>query len=704
MRLAIIIIMFILLAGVQGASASLVYDGSFDGTEVFTARFLPYGNWNYACFRGGVTTTDAINRNDTFMAIVTTNESNSCFGLEGSTTMRVELEQQGIDETEGTDRYYGFSFYLPSNFTIDVNEWINIAQWAVNKRIDYGVTPPLSLTLEGNTLKLYVCGNATQMVGACNYIPGNTGDRRSYPVIYNVGRDTWYDIVVHVKWSRTTEGFVYAWYQNASKAYGSAVVSESGKPTFYADTGTDFYGLGSYRGGGDLSTETHYVMDYKAGTTFEDVEYNATALPPGNAPNITSWTNTHTDDDNISFNMNITENVNFSITGVNQTITSWVWKDSDTDLYTGINSYFNISFQYIGVKNINVQGSNVNGTTQKIYWNVTVINPNQSVPLHLYGIKGNVLNVTNSIRNHTVSNKGDMTETVGLFADNCEDGTSDWTNSWTCSNGVLNTQGSYRTSSSQYLDSNYTNVTLFAKVNESALNLWELDLRHATWHDTIYYGYQMVRPATTTGLILQMYDGAWRELINGTGVRPTGTPYYAIFDINGSILNSYITSSSFSMASVNLTTTNDTFTKGNYFNLDGSTITFDDIRLTSRNTSGDIYIWDTSGTGNTTTSIKVTNCNAPAGTSCKLEWKGNSSETWIVANSSFSGNLTHSISSNKNQSNDVRITLVGTSAAFPSFDSVEFVQGTANTTANTFTIKGSGGDATWSDYWYEGKP
>jgi len=258
----------------------LIWDASFTDSDVFTVRFAPYGKWNYACFRGGVTSmgSDSLGRAGNHMAEIVTNEANSCFGTEGGPTMRVELEQFGINETEGTDRYYGFSFYLPSAFVVDSGEWKNIAQWAVNKRIDYGVNPPLALTIEGNSLNLYICGCSTTMSGGCSYYPDNTGDRRKYTLVSSLQRNTWYDVVVHVKWSRIN-GFVYAWYQTPSKDYGNPTISESGKPTYYADSGTNFYGLGNYRGGGNTSTDIYYVMSYKIGTAFDDVKYSG-VVPP----------------------------------------------------------------------------------------------------------------------------------------------------------------------------------------------------------------------------------------------------------------------------------------------------------------------------------------------------------------------------------------------------------------------------------------
>ena len=89
------------------------------------------------------------------------------------------------------------------------------------------------------------------------------------------------------------------------------------------------------------------------------------------APNITSWSNNHTNDDSLELEIDVNETVNFNVT-VNQTINIWNWTLDGIILSSSSNNNTTITFDNEGDYEVGVNGSNINGTTQTIVWNVTV--------------------------------------------------------------------------------------------------------------------------------------------------------------------------------------------------------------------------------------------------------------------------------------------------------------------------------------------
>jgi hypothetical protein len=91
---------------------------------------------------------------------------------------------------------------------------------------------------------------------------------------------------------------------------------------------------------------------------------------PG-APDITSWSNNKTNNNNRSFTINESEGVKFNFTA-NQTLTSWLWTLNGANLFTPFDNLTR-TFNNEGLYHIGAIGSNVNGSTQVIVWNVSVL-------------------------------------------------------------------------------------------------------------------------------------------------------------------------------------------------------------------------------------------------------------------------------------------------------------------------------------------
>ncbi len=609
-------------------------------------------------------------------------------------------------ETEGADRYYSVSLYVPNDYQPQITgEWINF--WEI---MSNGVEYPY--------IMLYLKQDNSNYL-RFTYGPSAYRQAASLPITINDVRGKWVDFIVRVKWSSTTNGIVEVWYKFGTEStYRLAISNYATRTTDGRDTSEMPFGIyqGMVNNPATPPSRTIYLTGIKVGTTIDQVKYTGSTVYTY-PPCITSWYNTKTSSNDLTISVNTSESVTFSYVS-NQTLTTKTWNGAST----GSQSY-TTSWTTTGTKTVTASGSNANGTiTNPKTWTITVSALPQPTPtptgsptpppeptpiqpnnVHSYGIGGNIIDNTNSIRNNTISNKGDGTETIGLLADNCNDGSSDWTNSWACLDGVLTpTSLISRTSSSQYINE-YTNISLYLKVNESVNNLWEADIRHLTSRDSIYKGYQMVSQGSSNNLLLQDYTTTWNILSTGSYTTTLNTPAYYIFDLYGNTLNSYVNSSEFSRNNLVVNTTNSVYQNGDYIRLDGSTVTFDDIRLlTYGNYTGDIRIYDTSDSGNTTTQIVVRGCTI----GCSLEWRQKLTGDFIILNSSFIGDLYYNIQNNTNTSNEVRIRLLGTSTTFPSFNSVEFVQGSSyisspssGNISGSYNFCDSGCNLTWSNYY-----
>ncbi|GFO97346.1 hypothetical protein ig2599ANME_1546 [groundwater metagenome] len=96
-----------------------------------------------------------------------------------------------------------------------------------------------------------------------------------------------------------------------------------------------------------------------------------TAQYPGpGAPNITPWNN-KTNNDATTLTVNTSEVVRFNFTA-NQTLTSWSWKLNGNTISTSSDT-LTYTFNNHGSYRLNASGSNSNGSTQPIVWNINVL-------------------------------------------------------------------------------------------------------------------------------------------------------------------------------------------------------------------------------------------------------------------------------------------------------------------------------------------
>lgn len=96
-------------------------------------------------------------------------------------------------------------------------------------------------------------------------------------------------------------------------------------------------------------------------------------IPGGQiGPNITSWGNSKTNDNNINININVGEVIKFNIVA-DQSIGTWRWY-KDGIIQTNNYNNFTTSWSTTGSKIISVNGTNINGTTNTVIWTITVLN------------------------------------------------------------------------------------------------------------------------------------------------------------------------------------------------------------------------------------------------------------------------------------------------------------------------------------------
>ena len=113
-------------------------------------------------------------------------------------------------------------------------------------------------------------------------------------------------------------------------------------------------------------------------TNISNNSYVQPPTPSPQIPNITSWSNNKTNDQSLTLTINTSEGISFNFTS-NQTLTGINWAVNTSNQSVNSN-YFNTSWATTGVRNVSVNGTNANGSSNTIFWNVTV----QALPTQTY--------------------------------------------------------------------------------------------------------------------------------------------------------------------------------------------------------------------------------------------------------------------------------------------------------------------------------
>jgi hypothetical protein len=591
---------------------------------------------------------------------------------------RIGVEQSNIaSASTSPDLYFGFSYKIDSAFNLASNEWVSIvstAPWWENQNYQTtgGVGFGLSFQFAATRYLYY------------NYIDGTPPkilvNFPAYADLSPLKLGVWHDFVYHIKYSHTTSGQKQIWHKLSTDANWALIYENLNIITDFT-VGEDptqnaiYLQQTIYRGLGDITPPTniqsvYYDNTHVATTKQEIFDTFGTTLPisPPYPPSITSWGNTKTNNQSTSFDLNSGQSVTFNV-AANQTITTWTWKENGVNAGTNSASY-TTSFTAGGNKTVSVYGTNSYGTTPTKTWVI-------SVPLIVgnypkIGLGGVAFGLSNAIFDHTTVNKGDNKVTVGLFADNCNDLTSDWSNGWTCNNKVLTPASTQSRTITRQNTSLYNDVTLFAKINEYALDTWNMNLRFHDSRDSAWKGYSLLRSGTGTNLVFENYVTTWDTIASTTYPRTTNTPYYYIFDIVGSNLKAYVSTGYFSLASPAMAISNSSWTNGNYFTVSSTNATFDDIRLIKSGQSyGSIKLYYDAGANNQTNSLRI-NATTPANTNYSVSYRQKNTGNWILIGTGYAGNRTLNIPGTKYQDTEINLTLFGNGTAFPDIETIEF--------------------------------
>jgi len=123
----------------------------------------------------------------------------------------------------------------------------------------------------------------------------------------------------------------------------------------------------------DAGAKTIKVNATNLNGTSNTITWNVTvnALSGLPAPNITSWGNSKTSNGSRNLTINQSETVRFNFTA-DQTLTSWTWTLNGEDRHRSADN-LTYTFNHEGIYRVGASGSNGNGSTQTIVWNVSVL-------------------------------------------------------------------------------------------------------------------------------------------------------------------------------------------------------------------------------------------------------------------------------------------------------------------------------------------
>jgi hypothetical protein len=169
-----------------------------------------------------------------------------------SSSKRSEMQLAGTDAAETSERWYGLRYWL-EKYDAD-NGAESILQWHDGDN----TTPPLSIQVQSGRMRVmqsFTSGNIPYDLG-----PTTTGK--------------WIDIVIHVKWSNTTNGLLEVW-RDGVKMVSKSNARTNSKGGSYMKIGINKW---SWAPGGGSSTATQrifYIDNFRMGN--ENAIYNDVA-------------------------------------------------------------------------------------------------------------------------------------------------------------------------------------------------------------------------------------------------------------------------------------------------------------------------------------------------------------------------------------------------------------------------------------------
>ncbi|MBI1397063.1 MAG: hypothetical protein GC151_13890 [Betaproteobacteria bacterium] len=118
----------------------------------------------------------------------------------------------GYDANESV-RWYRVCFLVPSSVDLSNLDWIDDAgNWLIPFQLhqvpDTGETGTPAFAIRASETELWIRRNVDTSQPPATY---NTDIHDQRIVAWPMARDTWHDIVIHVRWSYSTAGFMHIW-------------------------------------------------------------------------------------------------------------------------------------------------------------------------------------------------------------------------------------------------------------------------------------------------------------------------------------------------------------------------------------------------------------------------------------------------------------------------------------------------------------
>lgn len=153
----------------------------------------------------------------------------------------------------GWNRYYGWTFYLPSNWNFGSSRGQAISQIAADTSCGGQQTEMFQLV--GSRLEV-----KRELVDPCNQT------RRTTTVVSGVSAGTWHRMVVHKKWASDNTGTFEVWYD------GSRKIDEVNTPNSF--TGSDLYrwSIGLYANFDSAGSRTLYVDHARCTSSYNEAD------------------------------------------------------------------------------------------------------------------------------------------------------------------------------------------------------------------------------------------------------------------------------------------------------------------------------------------------------------------------------------------------------------------------------------------------
>lgn len=160
--------------------------------------------------------------------------------------------------------YYGWSVKIPEDY-IESSEWQVIGQFHDQPDYKNGETwdnypansPPVSMTYKNGKIGLTV------------NIPFGNGSEVISERLVNKGQ--WTDIILHIYWSTSSEGYIEAWINNTPMTDASGTITKYYFRNLYNNSG-NYFKIGLYRSNKITTKNMVYFDEIKSGFTYNDVK------------------------------------------------------------------------------------------------------------------------------------------------------------------------------------------------------------------------------------------------------------------------------------------------------------------------------------------------------------------------------------------------------------------------------------------------